>query len=92
MLCLSFQLQTLQKEFGDYMKFKNLTNIVLCTEDLDVVECSLIIRGPPKNSVKIGAGWKKLCHIARYQKDDVLRFKFSGRLSPNLIHVIRLET
>ncbi|WJX25074.1 DNA helicase [Trifolium repens] len=79
---------TLQKDFADYLRTKAFPNVILCTENLYVVTCSLLIRGHPKNSVKIGSGWKHLCQVAQYQAGDTLRFKIPGRVPANLIQVI----
>jgi hypothetical protein len=67
--------QTLQKDFAKYLQDKAIKKVVLCNEAIDLVECSVLVRGPPKNSVKIGSGWKYFCSILRYQPGDVLRFK-----------------
>jgi hypothetical protein len=81
----------LQEDFAQYLQQKAFKKVVLCNEAIDLVECTVLLRGPPNNSVKIGSGWKYFCSILRYQPGDVLRFKFAGRLTTNLIHVIKVE-
>jgi hypothetical protein len=87
---LFFLKQTLQKEFGDYVRSTQEHSVMLCNQHIEVIPSLILLRVPPKSTAKFGSGWKDFCRRNGYQEGDKIRFKFAGPLRHNLIHVRKI--
>jgi hypothetical protein len=84
-------LQILPQPFAKYLYENDFKTVLLCTEHLDIVQCSVITRGPLQNCVEITYGWKQYCQLQGYQAGQNLRFKAGGQFSGNLFRVIKID-
>jgi hypothetical protein len=83
-------MQTLQKDFGDYVRSMQEHSVILCNQHIETMPSLILLRGPPKSTTKFGSGWKDFCRLNGYQEGDNIRFKFGGPLRHNLIHVRKI--
>ncbi|GAU44162.1 hypothetical protein TSUD_377620 [Trifolium subterraneum] len=83
---------TLKKEFGDYIRSTGWNYVLLCNKDFHVQQASILLRGHPKLSSKIGTGWKNFCIREGYKDGDTIRFKFAKSQSENLVHVRKVSS
>ncbi|KAK2383366.1 hypothetical protein QL285_070827 [Trifolium repens] len=81
----------LDVEFSDYVRSTKFKSVLLCNQHLDSVPAAILTRGPPRITTQIAKGWKEFCNIEQFKSGDCIRFKFAGILSPNMIHVRKLE-
>jgi hypothetical protein len=89
-ILLLITIQTLQKDFSDYVRSTQEGSVLLCNQQIEVIKSLILLRGPPKPTTKFGSGWREFCRMNKYQEGDKIRFKFGGQLRNNLIHVRRL--
>jgi hypothetical protein len=67
--------QTLKKEFADYMRDYKHPRLRLYGPWDHPVYCKMLIREGKHRCVKFGEGWKEICAKSKYTAGDVLLFK-----------------
>ncbi|GAU46241.1 hypothetical protein TSUD_280680 [Trifolium subterraneum] len=82
----------LRKEFGDYIRSTGWNHVLLCNKDFNVQQASILLRGHPNMTSKIGSGWKIFCTREGYKDGDTIRFKFAKSQSVNLVHVRKVSS
>ncbi|BAT93278.1 hypothetical protein VIGAN_07221900 [Vigna angularis var. angularis] len=68
--------QDLQSEFGNLIKSKGLTQVMLLGQK-DVIMCSVLV-SVTRNSTKFGKGWKEFCTEYGLKEGDVLLFEVNN--------------
>ncbi|KOM42601.1 hypothetical protein LR48_Vigan05g020500 [Vigna angularis] len=66
----------LQSEFGNLIKSKGLTQVMLLGQK-DVIMCSVLV-SVTRNSTKFGKGWKEFCTEYGLKEGDVLLFEVNN--------------
>ena len=80
-------MQDLPVDFANYIRQMRLKYIVL-HEHKTEVKCKILIRAPPKPSVKFGCGWKQFCEMHSLHEDDKLIFEAKSGKTPTDIKVL----